>query len=108
MVSTTTDPRLGAIRLAWWRERLDELHNAEGAPSEPTLQAVARELVPRGVSGGELSRLEDGWLPLLEPFPWGEAQADGLKLRGRLLFGIGARLLGGIQRKPKTPASYGH
>ena len=39
--------------------------------------------------------LEDAWFPLLEPFPWGERQAVGLELRGRILFGIGARLLGG-------------
>jgi phytoene synthase len=30
----------------------------------------------------------------MEPFPWGEDQAEGLKLRGQLLFGIGARLMG--------------
>jgi phytoene synthase len=70
------------------------LDHAKAAPAEPRLQAVARELLPVGVSGHELSRLEDAWLPLLEPFPWGEAQVEGLKLRGRILFGIGARLLG--------------
>jgi len=80
--------------MAWWRERLEAL-DAGDAPAEPRLSAVQAELVPRGVSGEELSRLEDGWLPLLEPFPWGEAVADGLKLRGRILFGIGARVLGG-------------
>jgi hypothetical protein len=47
------------------------------------------------VTGEELSQLEDAWLPLLEPFPWDEPQSEGLKLRGRVLFGIGARLLGG-------------
>jgi phytoene synthase len=94
VVSTTSDTRLGAIRLAWWREQLDELDESVEVPNEPRLQAVARELLPRGVAGGELSRLEDGWLPLLDPFPWGKAQADGLRLRGRLLFTIGARLIG--------------
>jgi len=62
-------------------------------PAEPRLQAVVDDLLPRAVPGAELSRLEDGWLSLLDPFPWGEPQADGLKLRGRTLFGIGARLL---------------
>ena len=94
VVSTSSDPRLGAIRLAWWRERLDELDQHSAAPAEPRLQAVAQELLPRGVSGHELSELEDAWVPLLEPFPWGETQVDGLALRGRVLFGIGARLLG--------------
>jgi phytoene synthase len=93
VVTTSSDPRLGAIRLAWWRERLDELDLGK-LPAEPRLRAVAEELVPRGVSGQQLSRLEDGWLPLLEPFPWSDPQAEGLKLRGRILFGVGARLLG--------------
>jgi 15-cis-phytoene synthase len=95
VVATSSDPRLGAIRLAWWRERLEELDEGKLRPTEPRLQAVADELLPRRVSGAELSNLEDAWLPLLEPFPWAEAQLEGLKLRGRLLFGIGARLLGG-------------
>jgi phytoene synthase len=103
VVSTSSDARLGAIRLAWWRERLEELDKAGDPPAEPRLQAVARELLPRGITGGELSQLEDAWLPLLEPFPWGDGQADALKLRGRILFGIAARLLGG-QPQDAEPA----
>jgi 15-cis-phytoene synthase len=94
VISTSSDARLGAIRLAWWRERLEELDQGKGPPPEPRLQAVASELIPLGVEGGELSRLEDAWLPLLEPFPWGHAQAEGMRLRGRILFEVGARLLG--------------
>ncbi|MEP6983767.1 MAG: hypothetical protein ABI853_09005, partial [Sphingomicrobium sp.] len=94
VVATSSDPRLGAIRLAWWRERLDALDTDADHPAEPRLQAAANELLPRGVTGKELARLEDAWLPLMEPFPWGEDQAEGLKLRGRILFGIGARLMG--------------
>ncbi len=93
-MTTSSDPRLGAIRMAWWRERLEQLDKGAEAPAEPRLQAVATELLPRGISGQELSRLEDAWLPLLEPFPWGGAQAEALKLRGRILFGLGAQLLG--------------
>jgi phytoene synthase len=93
-VSTTTEPTLGAIRLAWWRERLEELD--EGAlPAEPRLRAIARQLLGRGITGAELSKLEDAWLPLLQPFPWRREVAEGLKLRGRILFGIGSQLLGG-------------
>ena len=81
--------------MAWWREQLEALDAGLNAPAEPRLQAVQTELLHRGVSGGELSMLEDGWLPLLASFPWSEQVASGLKLRGRLLFGVGARLLGG-------------
>ena len=93
VVATTSEPALSAIRLAWWRERLEELDAGLGAPAEPRLAAVAAELLPRGISGKALSQLEDAWLPLLSPFPWGAAAAEGMRLRGRLLFGAGARLL---------------
>ena len=95
IVSTSSDPRVGAIRMAWWRERLEELDEGKPSPAEPRLQAVAERLVPRGVTGKELSQFEDAWLPLLDAFPWGQTAADGLALRGRILFGIGSRLLGG-------------
>lgn len=80
--------------MAWWRERLQELDADAKVPAEPRLRAISRQLVGRGISGEQLSHLEDGWLPLLDPFPWEAAQAEGLRLRGRTLFGIGARLLG--------------
>jgi phytoene synthase len=85
---------LGAIRLAWWRERLEDLDRGVGPPAEPRLQAVAATLIPAGITGAELSRLEDCWLTLLNPFPWGAAEVDAVAERGALLFGIGARLLG--------------
>jgi phytoene synthase len=104
VVATTTEPMLGAIRLAWWRERLEELDAGLPPPGEPRLSAIARQLLGRGISGKELSQLEDAWLPLLQPFPWGGEQAEGLRLRGRTLFGIGARLLGG---KPQDAEAAG-
>lgn len=80
--------------MAWWRERLEQLDQS-APPAEPRLQDVRGELTPRGISGAHLSKLEDGWLPLLDPFPWGEAQIQGLRHRGSLLFGISAQILGG-------------
>jgi phytoene synthase len=98
IIATSSEPALGAIRMAWWRERLEELDAGARAPAEPRLGAVAAELLPRGVSGADLSRLEDAWLPLLNPFPWVEEAAEGLRQRGRILFGIGAYLLKGNRR----------
>lgn len=88
-------PELGAIRLAWWRERLDELDQGVAPPAEPRLQAVAAHLIPAGVKGAELSRLEDCWLQLLTPYPWGDPEVDAVANRGSILFAIAARLLGG-------------
>ena len=95
VVATSSEPALGAIRLAWWRERLEELDTGKPPPGEPRLSAISRQLLDRGITGKELSRLEDAWLAVARPFPWDGAQAEALRLRGRILFGIGARLLGG-------------
>ena len=102
VIATSTDPNLGAIRLAWWRERLEDLDLGKEVPAEPRLQAVANDLLSRGIAGSELSKLEDAWVPLLQPLPWGDEQVGGLKLRGRMLFGTGALLLGATPTDAET------
>lgn len=94
VVRTTTEPMLGPIRLAWWRERLEELDTGLAAPPEPRLQAVQQELLQRGVSGRDCAALEGGWLRLFDPFPWTIETSEAIWFRGNLLFGLGARLLG--------------
>ena len=89
VVSQSTQPALGAIKLAWWRERLMELDEGK-VPAEPRLQAVAGELLPRGISGAELARLEDGYLTLLQD----SADAELALQRGELLFEMASKLLG--------------
>ncbi len=89
IVAKASQPMLGAIKLAWWRDRLEELE-AAGAPAEPRLQSVAAELLPRGVSGAALAGLTDGWTALLEEAPDAERIAQG----GARLFALGAQLLG--------------
>ena len=93
VVAGSTDPALGAIRLAWWREALQRLDQAD-PPAEPRLIAVAEHLLPRGIGGAELAKLEDCWVALLDPFPWTVLAAELIRVRGLILFGIGARLLG--------------
>ena len=93
VVAGSSDPALGAIRLAWWREALQRLDKSE-PPAEPRLRAVANYLLPSGVTGAGLAKLEDCWAALLEPFPWTVLAAELIRVRGRILFGIGARLLG--------------
>ena len=94
VVRTTQEPMLGPIRLAWWRERLEELDENASAPAEPRLQHAERELTPRGVSGRELAALESGWLRLFDPFPWTVQTSEAIWFRGNLLFGLGARIVG--------------
>jgi 15-cis-phytoene synthase len=103
VVRTTSEPMLGPIRLAWWRERLEELDG--GAPAEPRLQAVASALIPRGIAARDLAGLEGGWLRLFDPFPWTAETSEAIWFRGNLLFGLGARVLGASD--PRTQGAGG-
>jgi 15-cis-phytoene synthase len=89
VVARSTQPALAAIKLAWWRERLQELDRGK-IPAEPRLKAAVAELLPRGISGAELAELEEGWAALLEETPDLERALN----RGAILFGLGARLIG--------------
>lgn len=89
VVASSTQPALGAIRLAWWREALERLDH-HPPPPEPRLQAAATELLPRGVTGKALAGLEDGYVTLFDEHP----DIDRLGRSGAALFAIGATLLG--------------
>jgi phytoene synthase len=94
VVARATQPALGAVKLAWWRERLEELDQGI-VPAEPRLRAVAEKLLPGGVSGADLAVLEDGWATLVE------AQVEPRRIadRGAALFRLGGRLLGADDEK---------
>jgi phytoene synthase len=94
VVARSSEPALAAIKLAWWRERLEGLDQGP-PPAEPRLRAVARELVVRGISGFRLARIEAGWAALLQP----EIAAAAVAERGTLLFAIAGELLGGSDEK---------
>ena len=94
VLSTGREPLISQIRLAWWREALEKL-DAERAPAEPVLRALADHVLPAGLSGAELSAMEAGWAVLLSPDPLGAADLDlYASARGGLLFRYTARLLG--------------
>ncbi len=89
VVARSTDPALGRIKLAWWREQLEAL-DSNPPQAEPRLQAVADRLLPAGITGAQLSEIEAGWATLLDA----EIDAGLVAERGSLLFGIAAQLLG--------------
>ena len=93
VVRTTSEPMLGQIRLAWWRERLEELDGGQHAPAEPRLLAVENELLPRGMKGRDLASLERGWVRLFDPFPWDIGTSEAIWFRGRLLFALAAQIV---------------
>lgn len=89
LVASTTEPMLGEIRLAWWRERLEEL-DAGKAPAQPLLAALRDHALPT-LRGADLAGLEDRWLALIGSEDVPPAHIEG----GGLLFALAARLLGG-------------
>lgn len=94
VVAKATDPTLGRIKLAWWREQLETL-DQNPPPAEPRLRAVADELIARGISGQALAELESGWATLLDE----EVDAGLVAARGAALFEIGGRLIGSSDSK---------
>jgi phytoene synthase len=88
VVTSSTQPALGAIRLVWWREALERLDTSP-PPPEPRLQAAAAELLPSGVTGAMLAELEDGWATLLDEEP----DVERVAFRGERLFAMATQLL---------------
>ncbi|MFN3288220.1 MAG: squalene/phytoene synthase family protein, partial [Sphingomonadaceae bacterium] len=64
VVATTTDARIGEIRLAWWRERLEAVAGGEAPPAQPVLLALAAHGGP-ALDAAALAGLEDGPLHTL-------------------------------------------
>ncbi|WP_082449918.1 squalene/phytoene synthase family protein [Sphingomonas sp. Leaf67] len=95
VVRTTTQPAIGQIRLAWWREQLAKLDHAP-PPAMPVLTALAETVLPRGVTGAALAKVVEGWEVLIE-----EETLDRKALRrfgaerGGQLFALAAAILGG-------------
>lgn len=88
------DPLLSQIKLAWWRESLERL-DRERPPAEPALEAAAAHILPAGVSGADLSLMEEGWTVLLSPeLLSAEDLAVHAAARGGRLFRYTATLLG--------------
>lgn len=89
VVAKASDPTLAAIKLAWWRDRLEDLDNGN-VPAEPRLQRASRELLTRGISGSDLARIERGWAILLQAEP----DISLAEERGAELFSMLGRLIG--------------
>ena len=81
-----TQPALGAIKLAWWRDQLAAL-DTQPPPPEPLLGLVVSELMVAGVSGADCAALAEGWTNVIEEQP------DPAP-RGRALFALLGKLIG--------------
>ena len=88
VVAGTTEPQVGLIRLAWWREALERLDTDE-PPAEPRLKAIADHCFPRGVTGAQLAEIEDGYAALLDG-----SGTERIERAGAALFNAIAKLVG--------------
>ena len=93
VVSSTSEPMIGLMRLAWWREALEKI-DRDPAPAEPLLKRLAEQVLPRGVTGASLAAIEDGWAALIDGDPDNDAIARHGRERGGNLFRAAAALLG--------------
>ena len=88
------EPLISQIKLAWWRDSLARLDQAP-PPAEPVLQEVARHVLPRGIKGSKLARMEEGWSILLASEALSASDLDNYSgSRGALLFRHSSQLLG--------------
>ena len=107
ILRTTREPMVGQMRLTWWYEALCALDNAP-PPAQPVLQALATEVVARGVSGSALAGLVDGWEILLDPDPLDPDMLDSYAAqRGGRLFALAGQVLGAASADPLTDAGAG-
>ncbi|GAB5489432.1 MAG: hypothetical protein Pars2KO_30020 [Parasphingorhabdus sp.] len=74
IIRSTSEPMIGQIRLAWWRDILNQpvQDRLEGEPLVSTFNILERE----GLSNKNLQRIIDGWETMLEDFPWDDRQFD--------------------------------
>ncbi len=95
VVTTTTQPMVGQMRLTWWHTALSAL-SATTAQAQPELDTVAQYVLARGtVTAADLAALVEGWEALLDPMPLADAAlAEYATQRGTRLFALSAKLLG--------------
>jgi phytoene synthase len=96
VLTTGREPLISQIKLAWWRDALEELDGTGRAPAEPALQAIASYVLPLGIKGADLAAMEAGWTLLLTPDPLTPDELNRFAAaRGGLLFRFCAQVLGG-------------
>ena len=89
-----SQPLVGEMRLAWWREVLDEIDEGRSVRRHPAAIALAEVARRRGLERAGLEALIDGRLRELEPWPLGEDEVgDYLDATAGCLMTLAARVL---------------
>ena len=92
ILRTTTQPMVGQMRLAWWREALERLDTLP-PPAEPVLRGLADDVMPLGISGARLAAMIDGWEALLDTLD-DTALHTHAEARGATLFALASTICG--------------
>jgi phytoene synthase len=92
---TVSQPLIGEIRLAWWRERIEDLANGRAIPAEPTLQALAAPIAEKRLPPSLIEALIEARGLDLEANPFADSGALARYLDGTAgaVMGLAARLL---------------
>lgn len=102
----TTQSMLGEIRLAWWREALDEIFEGRPLRGHPAAQALAAAVSRRGLPREPLEAMIDARLRELDDAPMSDAErVDWADQTGGRAAEACARVLGA--REPEVAASAG-
>ncbi len=72
-----SEPLVGEMRLAWWREALAEMFEGRPVRAHPAAQAMAVAVRRRALDRAELDALVDARLRDLDPWPLTADEADG-------------------------------
>lgn len=88
----TSEVGLIQIRLAWWRDQLEQT-----TAREPVILGLQAMIRSHDVSAGMLAKIIDGWAVLLDDPPYLDAQlTDYARQRGGGLFAVAAQLSGAV------------
>ena len=95
IVSSTSEPAIGEMRLLWWRESIERL--SDRVPDEPLLLAIAEAMGGRNAEAADWGALAEGWYALLHDPLEEEDLTRFATNRGGLLFSLSAEIVGGRQ-----------
>jgi phytoene synthase len=101
-----SQPLIGEMRLAWWREALDEIFEDRPVRRHPVALALAEAVRRRRLDRADLEALVDGRLRELEPWPLGEDEVfDYLDATAGCLMTLAAKALAPETRVDLRPAA---
>ena len=89
-----SQPLVGEMRLAWWREALDEMFEGGVLRKHPAAQGLAEAVARRGLARAPLEALVDARLRALDGWPLGTDEAlDYIDATAGRLMSLAAQLL---------------